>query len=142
MPRARKNNSSTWLKQLKNPRATYRGAPFWAWNARLEKSELVRQVGEFARAGLGGFFMHVRYGLETEYLSAEFLDCVKAVVAAAKKRKMEAWLYDEDRWPCGFAGGAVNFSAGTASHCRALMRCSALAVTMPPPKPEGQRSSS
>ena len=98
---------ASWLSQLKNPPAAFRGAPFWAWNSRLDKKELVRQVGEFARAGFGGVFMHVRYGLETDYLSPEFMDCIKAVVAAARKRKMEAWLYDEDRWPSGFAGGEV-----------------------------------
>jgi len=98
---------ASWLNQLKAPSATYRGAPFWAWNAKLDPRELVRQVGEFQRAGLGGFFMHVRYGLETEYLSGEFMACVKAVVAEAKKRRMEAWLYDEDRWPSGFGGGIV-----------------------------------
>ncbi|MDD4888432.1 MAG: glycosyl hydrolase [Phycisphaerae bacterium] len=98
---------SEWIKQLKNPPAAFRGAPFWAWNSRLDKKELVRQVDEFARAGFGGFFMHVRYGLETDYMSPEFMDCIKAVVEAAKTRKMEAWLYDEDRWPSGFAGGVV-----------------------------------
>jgi hypothetical protein len=98
---------SQWLKQLKNPPAAFRGAPFWAWNGKLDKKELVRQVGEFAKGGLGGFFMHVRYGMETEYLSPEFFDLIKAVVAEAKKKKLEAWLYDEDRWPSGFAGGKV-----------------------------------
>jgi hypothetical protein len=75
---------SEWLKLLRNPPAAYRAAPFWAWNARLDKRELVRQVGELARGGWGGAFLHVRYGLETEYLSEEFLGCVKAVVAEMK----------------------------------------------------------
>lgn len=81
--------------------------PFWAWNARLDPRELVRQVGEMKKGGMGGFFMHVRYGLETEYLSPEFLECIRATVAEAKKRGMEAWLYDEDRWPSGFGAGKV-----------------------------------
>ncbi len=98
---------SDWMSQMPDPPAAYREAPFWAWNAKLEPAELVRQVGELKRGGMGGFFMHVRYGLETDYLSAEFLDCIKATVGAARQRGMEAWLYDEDRWPSGFAGGAV-----------------------------------
>ncbi|HOX05376.1 MAG TPA: glycosyl hydrolase [Planctomycetota bacterium] len=98
---------SSWLRQLANPPSAFRGAPFWAWNAKLDSRELVRQVGEFQKAGLGGFFMHVRYGLETDYMSPEFMGCIKDVVAEARKRKMEAWLYDEDRWPSGFGGGMV-----------------------------------
>lgn len=98
---------ASWLELLKNPPAAYRAAPFWAWNGDLKKAELVRQVSEMARGGMGGFFMHVRYGLENEYLSPEFMELVKAVVETAEKKKMEAWLYDEDRWPSGFAGGLV-----------------------------------
>jgi hypothetical protein len=45
---------SDWLKQLKSPPAAYRPAPFWAWNSKLEKAELLRQVGELARGGMGG----------------------------------------------------------------------------------------
>ena len=36
----------------------YRGAPFWAWNAKLDKKELIRQIHIFKQMGLGGFFMH------------------------------------------------------------------------------------
>lgn len=93
------------MAQFRNPGASFRGAPFWAWNAKMDRRELVRQVAEFKRGGFGGFFIHVRYGLETEYLSDEFMDCVKAVVAEAKRLGLEAWLYDEDRWASGFAGG-------------------------------------
>ncbi|MBA4386710.1 MAG: hypothetical protein C0404_01945 [Verrucomicrobia bacterium] len=92
---------------FREPPSSFRGAPFWAWNANLDKLELVRQVAEFKRGGFGGFFMHVRYGLETDYLSEEFLDCVKTVVAEARRLGLEAWLYDEDRWPSGYAGGLV-----------------------------------
>lgn len=83
------------------------GAPFWAWNGKLEKDELVRQINVMKEMGLGGFFMHSRVGLNTPYLSDEWFDCVKACVAEAEKLNMHAWLYDEDRWPSGAAGGFV-----------------------------------
>lgn len=54
-----------------------------------------------------GFFMHARGGLETEYLSEEWYDCIKACVDEAKKLGMEAWAYDENGWPSGFAGGKL-----------------------------------
>ena len=95
------------LREFRNPSALYRGKPFWAWNGRLDPEELRRQVRAMHRMGLGGFFMHSRIGLETEYLSEEWFACVKACIDEARKLGMEAWLYDEDRWPSGSAGGIV-----------------------------------
>ncbi|MBM4144385.1 MAG: hypothetical protein FJ225_12455 [Lentisphaerae bacterium] len=95
------------MESFRNPGNEYRGAPFWAWNGRLETEELRRQVRVMRRMGLGGFFMHSRVGLDTPYLSKEWFDCVNACVDEAKKLKMNAWLYDEDRWPSGAAGGLV-----------------------------------
>jgi hypothetical protein len=59
------------------------------------------------RMGLGGFFMHSRVGLDTAYLSDDWFKCVEACVDEARKLDMRAWLYDEDRWPSGAAGGIV-----------------------------------
>ena len=57
--------------------------------------------------GLGGYFMHSRTGLITEYLGDEWFDLINQVADAAEADGMEAWLYDEDRWPSGSAGGKV-----------------------------------
>ena len=51
--------------------------------------------------------MHSRIGLITPYLSEEWKNCIEATVKHAKKIKMLAYLYDEDRWPSGFAGNKV-----------------------------------
>ena len=59
------------------------------------------------RMGLGGFFMHSRVGLDTAYLSDEWFECVDACVDEGNRIDMNAWLYDEDRWPSGAAGGLV-----------------------------------
>lgn len=90
-----------------NPTAEYRGAPFWAWNTRLERSQLLRQIAVLKAMGMGGFHMHPRTGLATEYLGNEFMGHVKACVEQAQADGMLAWLYDEDRWPSGFGGGLV-----------------------------------
>ena len=94
-------------QQLMNPGSRFRGKPFWAWNSRLEPGELRRQIRLFKRMGFGGFFMHSRTGLETGYLGKDWFDCVRACVDEAKKLGLEAWAYDEDRWPSGIAGGLV-----------------------------------
>jgi len=93
------------LAELKNPGSEYRGAPFWSWNGKLEPDELRWQIRALNTMGLGGFFMHSRVGLATPYLSKEWMECVAACVDEAEKLDMKAWLYDEDRWPSGAAGG-------------------------------------
>ncbi len=90
-----------------NPTSEYRGAPFWAWNSTLKKDELLWQIERFKEMGMGGFHMHVRSGMATEYLSDEFLELVAACVEKGKKEELLAWLYDEDRYPSGAAGGMV-----------------------------------
>lgn len=85
----------------------YGSLPFWSWNDRLEPDELRRQIRAMHKIGMHGFFMHARGGLETEYLSDEWFAAVAASVDEAKKLGMEAWSYDENGWPSGFAGGAL-----------------------------------
>lgn len=92
---------------FKNPTSEYRGAPFWAWNGKLDPETCRRQIRQMHDGGLGGFFMHSRTGLDTPYLSKEWFDCINACADEAKKLNMRAWLYDEDRWPSGAAGGLV-----------------------------------
>ncbi len=94
-------------EEFENPGSVYRGKPFWAWNGKLEEAELRRQIRAMHRMGLGGFFMHSRVGLATPYLSDEWFRMIDACVDEARKLGMEAWLYDEDRWPSGAAGGLV-----------------------------------
>ncbi|MFO7821182.1 MAG: glycosyl hydrolase [Lentisphaeria bacterium] len=89
------------------PPALFRGAPFWSWNTKLDKVQLRRQIETFKSMGIGGFHMHSRVGMNTPYLSDEFMDAVKACVDKAQDEEMLAWLYDEDRWPSGAAGGLV-----------------------------------
>ncbi|MCM8788776.1 MAG: hypothetical protein NC907_03185 [Candidatus Omnitrophica bacterium] len=100
-------NINTILKEFEKLPAVYRGAPFWAWNGKLEPEELRRQIRIMKEMGLGGFFMHSRVGLDTEYLSKDWFECINACADEAKKLKMLAYLYDEDRWPSGAAGGLV-----------------------------------
>ncbi len=93
--------------KFKNPPSEYRGAPFWSWNCKLDKEELLRQIDIYQEMGIGGFHIHPRTGLETPYLGEEYMEMVKASVDKAKADGMKVWLYDEDRWPSGFGGGLV-----------------------------------
>jgi len=92
---------------FRNPPKQYRPAPFWSWNDDLKPEELRRQVRDMKEQGYGGYFMHSRAGLATEYLSERWMECIAACLDEGRKVGMESWLYDEDRWPSGFAGGLV-----------------------------------
>lgn len=94
-------------KEFVSPSVAYRGKPFWSWNGELRGEELVRQAKIMKEMGLGGYFMHSRAGLITEYLGEEWFDRINEVADVAEADGMEAWLYDEDRWPSGSAGGKV-----------------------------------
>ena len=96
------------LAQFADPPAKFRPVPFWSWNADLKADELVRQVHLMKEAGLGGFFMHARGGLETEYMGDDWFAVTEAVLDAAKETGMNAWAYDENGWPSGFGDGKVN----------------------------------
>ena len=74
-----KNQSEKLSAELfRNPTSEYRGTPFWAWNCKLDKDELLWQLEVFKKMGLGGAHMHVRTGMATPYLSDEHMALIKA----------------------------------------------------------------
>ena len=85
----------------------YKPIPFWSWNDELEIPELEKQIDWMHDNGIGGFFMHARGGLTTPYLGEKWFKCVEACLKKAKELNMEAYAYDENGWPSGFAGGAL-----------------------------------
>ncbi|MBE5749899.1 MAG: hypothetical protein E7346_03415 [Clostridiales bacterium] len=96
-------------KKLRNEKyiASYRPLPFWSWNDKLEKEELTEQVKWMKDQGFGGYFMHARGGLITEYLGEDWFDCIKACTDVGEKLGMQSWVYDENGWPSGFVGGKL-----------------------------------
>lgn len=95
------------FEKFKDPPREYRPSPFWSLNNLLNQDELRRQIREFAEKGFGGYFMHSRIGLTTPYLSDEWMDCIAVCIEEGRKLGIYSWLYDEDKWPSGFAGGII-----------------------------------
>lgn len=93
---------------FKNVPKKYRPIPFWSWNEKLETAETAEQIHIMDDAGIGGFFMHARGGLQTEYMGEEWFENIRTAIDTAKECGMGAWAYDENGWPSGFGGGAVN----------------------------------
>lgn len=111
-------NKETTLRDelFKNPTKEYRGTPFWSWNGKLDSKRLTEQIQIFKKMGFGGFHMHVRTGMESPYLEQDFMDHIEHCLNEAELSDMLAWLYDEDRWPSGTAGGKV--TAGKPENAR------------------------
>jgi hypothetical protein len=98
-----------YMKQdtFKNPDVIFRPAPFWSWNDSLDKEEMKRQIKEMSKQGWGGYFCHSRIGLVTGYLTDDWMEMINTAAQEAGKIGTYAWLYDEDKWPSGYAGGIL-----------------------------------
>ena len=95
------------VSHLQTVENKWKPVPFWSWNAELEEEELRRQIRWMNETENGGFFMHARGGLKTEYLGEDWMKCTEACADEAEPLKMGAWVYDENGWPSGFAGGKL-----------------------------------
>lgn len=95
------------FEKFQQPDSILRPAPFWAINDRLTPEETARQMADMREVGLSGGFFHSRHGLVTDYLGAEWFSAMRSALAAAKEKDGYVWLYDEDLWPSGNAGGQV-----------------------------------
>ncbi len=92
---------------MKQTEKKYQCIPFWSWNDELAPKELCKQIEWMYENGVGGFFMHARGGLKTEYLGEKWFECIKACSELAEQLGMEAYAYDENGWPSGFVGGKL-----------------------------------
>ena len=92
---------------FKNPPMQFRIVPFWSWNEVMEPAEIRRQLNLMKQGGWGGSMVHSRTGLLTDYLGEDWFKAVDACIDESAKLGMYVWLYDEDKWPSGYAGGDV-----------------------------------
>ncbi len=103
-----KSKEKTLSKELfQNPTSEYRGEPFWSWNCKVTEELVDKQMEIYRQMGMGGFTIHARTGLETPYMGEEFLNLVSRCNTWAKEHEMLCYLYDEDRYASGAAGGLV-----------------------------------
>ena len=91
-----------------NPPAQYRSAPLWVWNDLMREEQIAFHLNELKGHGFGGAFVHPRPGLITEYLSEEWFSKWSFALETAKALDMKLYIYDENSYPSGFAGGLVS----------------------------------
>ena len=103
-----KVNSFAQINSLfPNPPVQFRSAPLWVWNDAMSKEKIDIMLEDMKSQGIGGAFIHPRPGLITPYLSDEWFDLVRYTVDRGEQLGMHIWLYDENSYPSGFAGGHV-----------------------------------
>lgn len=98
---------SSTREELVSPAAEYRPVPLWVWNDRMSIEVIKEQLTDFKDKGFGGVFVHPRPGLITPYLSEEWLSLFKEAVKTGHELGLKVWIYDENSYPSGFAGGLV-----------------------------------
>ncbi|MCR4921913.1 MAG: hypothetical protein K5945_09475 [Bacteroidaceae bacterium] len=89
------------------PSKEFRTAPLWVWNTDVTEEDIDRMLCELKEQGFGGAFIHPRPGLETEYLSDEWFRLWEYALDKGKELGLDIWIYDENSYPSGFAGGHV-----------------------------------
>lgn len=94
-------------EKFQNPSKEYTTVPFWFWNAKMDKEEIARQLELMYAQKVYECVIHARHGLETPYLSDEWFDCIDLAISEGKRLGMRFWIYDENNWPSGYAGGKV-----------------------------------
>jgi len=93
---------------FRDPPREYSLEPLWSWNSTLEPEKLTWQIDQMVDKGVYGAYMHARDGLDqsrTPYFSEGFWAAVKTSVDHGAKVGFRTWIYDEDKWPSGDAGG-------------------------------------
>jgi hypothetical protein len=98
---------TTLSSQFMEPAREYTTAPFFVWNAEITKGEIDSFMTGFKNAGSSQVFIHPRPGLITEYLSEQWFELFQYAVEKGKELGMNVWIYDENSYPSGFAGGHV-----------------------------------
>lgn len=94
-------------KNFPYPDNSFRSAPLLVFNEVVTNAEIDRMVADLHNKGFGGFFIHPRPGLVTEYLSEEWLSLYQHATEVARQYGISVWIYDENSYPSGFAGGHV-----------------------------------
>lgn len=80
---------------------------FWSWNDIITEEGITRRLEDFADGKFDGAVIHARAGLLIPYLSERWFSLFGHAVNEAERLGLEIFIYDEDGWPSGFAGGIV-----------------------------------
>ncbi len=90
-----------------SPPREYSTGPLWVWNDRLTEEQVRTTLRDLAGQDVKQAWVHPRPGLMTPYLSEEWFRLWRVALDEAERLDMNIWIYDENSYPSGFAGGFV-----------------------------------
>lgn len=93
--------------RFSDPGRDYATAPLWVWNDLLTDDQIRQTMRDLAAQDVRQVFVHPRPGLMTPYLSDDWFHLWRTALDEAEKLDMNVWIYDENSYPTGFAGGLV-----------------------------------
>ena len=100
-------DSAQARKLFKNPPREYSTGPLWVWNDLLTDEQIRSTLRDLAKQKVKQVWVHPRPGLMTPYLSEDWFHLWEVALAEARRLDMNVWIYDENSYPSGFAGGWV-----------------------------------
>jgi len=106
-PAAKPVTSARVQRQFADPPREYSSAPLWVWNDMLTEEQIAETMADLAGQKVRQVFVHPRPGLMTPYLSDDWFRLWRVALRQAEKLDMNVWIYDENSYPSGFAGGLV-----------------------------------
>ena len=59
-------------KHFTDPPAEFRSAPLTVWNDDVTEEKIEKQITEMYEQGIGGIYVHPRFGFMTEYFSDSY----------------------------------------------------------------------
>lgn len=80
---------------------------FWFLNDACEPAHIAAQIAEFRKAGIAGVVLHPRAGLQVPYGGDDWFQFIRETTLACAAAGLKVWLYDEDPYPSGNAGGWI-----------------------------------
>jgi len=94
-------------KLFADPPRQYSSGPLWVWNDLLTEKQIRGTLRDLAGQKVKQVWVHPRPGLMTPYLGDDWFRLWKIALDEAERLDMNVWIYDENSYPSGFAGGLV-----------------------------------
>ena len=92
---------------FQQPGRDYSSGPLWTWNDLLTEEQIRSTLQDMAAQHVKQVWVHPRPGLMTPYLGDDWFRMWEISLDEAEKLDMNVWIYDENSYPSGFAGGFV-----------------------------------
>lgn len=100
-------DSTSVRRQFASPGREYSSGPLWTWNDLLTERQIRSTLQDLAGQHVRQVWVHPRPGLMTPYLGEDWFRMWSVALDEAERLDMNVWIYDENSYPSGFAGGLV-----------------------------------